>query len=463
MVLLIESPCLLRAGSIYYPATLDLDSLTEAGSLDGDFVEIDGVRSPLYKGESIQEHIEYFARVYGDRFSKGVEREFTRFLKESEAKRENLSASSLRTQERLVSAILLGVMPRFVSFHKKSALADVLKGVAPTQDSFFSKLIEQLNAKERKIYERCTQKVNGLEAIDPAYKKQLLNEVSGLSDVDPWEFLVFGGKGKKLNRSMEDIDRQQRISRLLGKPTKPHEPLFFVDRNAVYHLENGAGGKIGFVIDGSRYQVGRKHNTNFTDLLAQGVERLLVNEKKKEFARELADKTTEDLGATNKERMALALFMKEIESFEKEDFGVIAGQERHTLYIKVPEYALVNKNKEIFLFPSARIATYLSLTKSGFSSTVPRILEKYTHPFLSGDYAGQNICIGDYKFNSKAYSLERAVENLSIGKQIILEGYKVGSKTMTPYRDLHRDNADFELIEANHPKLKNGEVKITNQ
>lgn len=111
------------------------------------------------------------------------------------------------------------------------------------------------------------------------------------------------------------------------------------------------------------------------------------------------------------------------EEFSIGDIGFLKKDEGYYVYLKVPEYALKYPSEETYYkFSPCRVAARICKGEKGFYSDDAKVIENYSHPFLSSNCSWQKICLGGYSKHGKD-DAEKIADHLSTAKKVIMRGY----------------------------------------
>ena len=132
----------------------------------------------------------------------------------------------------------------------------------------------------------------------------------------------------------------------------------------------------------------------------------------------------------------------------------------YTVYVWTGEYVLrdfKSWGRELYLFPSCRVA--VDVKRNQVSR--PYVLDAYVHPFLPSKQAvpKQGICTGFTTVKAKERA-ERIIKRIELGLNVLLFGYHADCH---PFHELSMHMFNKFRITPDHPKLKSGEVRITNE
>lgn len=173
-------------------------------------------------------------------------------------------------------------------------------------------------------------------------------------------------------------------------------------------------------------------------------------------------------GDKDRERMILYNVLKHFEKNKTLDFGEFGlksddAQNRITVYLNVPEYALKtlssdSYNKRCYLFPETKVAIDIRNEK-GYSD--PFLLGSAYSPFIAyGHGIDHKICMGYYSnhaITKMEYPLN-IIKYLQDAKKIILQGYRGGA-----YPHRHINEIGGKVKEISKEELKKRNIPITNE
>ena len=181
----------------------------------------------------------------------------------------------------------------------------------------------------------------------------------------------------------------------------------------------------------------------------------LIEWRLKQDALEENETQTQHMRAISQEKRSLEELAKQ-RKFERNNAGFEIYNETYYVFIKTPAYALKNPTDgNYFSFESATIGVPVSKYGDGFQIGTIQIMNAYTHPFLSGTGPMQQLCVGQYPYESRERGMtpeQKIVSRLSLGKQIVMEGYGSGAN---PYKRLFKENFPSQKISEAEVKRKN--------
>ena len=156
---------------------------------------------------------------------------------------------------------------------------------------------------------------------------------------------------------------------------------------------------------------------------------------------------------------ALFMYLNDCNAFDVDGFGFGNYDGALWAYKRIPAYALKDFNGDIYLFEGCRVAA------CGGS---PHVMEYYKHPFLSSHRDMAQICIGHAQIIGDTRA-ERITQSIETGINVLLYGYfrhdGFGGYHSLNGRIQHGNYevrfSDFK-VSRDHPRIKSGEVIITN-
>jgi hypothetical protein len=165
---------------------------------------------------------------------------------------------------------------------------------------------------------------------------------------------------------------------------------------------------------------------------------------------------------TSGEDLATILFLADQTSFEVDGFGFLRerGSGDYVIYKRSGEYALRDYYGRLYLFPDCRVAV------SARGRLRPFVLDRYKHPFLFGQEAGQEICLREFAA-PKEFSSGDVISALEQGLAALYSGYnprlRNGYHSLDPLTEIRR-SLDFGnyRIAPDHPDIVSGKVEVTN-
>ena len=170
----------------------------------------------------------------------------------------------------------------------------------------------------------------------------------------------------------------------------------------------------------------------------------------------------ERFGKTSREDLATLLFLADQASLEVDGFGFLRERESddYVIYKHTGEYALRDYYGRLYLFPDCRVAV------STTGRLRPLVLDRYKHPFLFGDEAGQEICLREFATPNE-FSARNVISALEQGLAAVYSGYnprlRNGYHSLDPLTQMQRslDFTDYR-IPPDHPDIVSGKVEVTN-
>jgi len=460
----VSGPSVLSNGRFFHPLNLDEASLANV-SEGQDALIVDGISHPLFEGESLDDHVRFLAPFHQGRCSKKVEKSVREFRKKIERSRGVDSViGTFPGESEIVKSIMLGIFPRFASFHKKNKVGALLSGERFDRGSFANLLVDRLNPGDRESYNQCLARAERLDPEDNGLDLDLLEAEVSLERPSPWRALT-----DKLG--LRSASTASKIERILNNRYGLSSSSQQEEDNLVY-LE---GGKLFRVVPkkhpsettirlgGMEYAVSTPYGITLRSILKGPIKKELVAEAKLDLLKRMAPGSGERFDESEAQRLGLAMFFSGFSRFEMDGFGFVKRGKKYHAFVKVPSYVLRGEGNDLFLFPEATVGIPVKADRGGgnIQFGAPKVLNQYGHPFLSGHGSGQSICLGGYRYSTRNGEVGRGVESLSIGVQVLTQGYDARSRTMHPYRKLTRSNFR-NRISSKHSKIKSGEVKITN-
>lgn len=175
--------------------------------------------------------------------------------------------------------------------------------------------------------------------------------------------------------------------------------------------------------------------------------------KKSKFKKELDDIATL-LCLKNRKRFEFCNF-----GFKKECDAI--AETELTVYVKIGSYVLRAEDSRLYLFPQCKVGVSADNLRR---VSEPFVIDKYKHPFLGYNDTDQDICIRGAIKKGKTLG-ENIINHLEAGINALLTGYSNKSRPYYFLSDGDEDRISFKKrrINENHPLLKNGKVKITNE
>jgi hypothetical protein len=165
---------------------------------------------------------------------------------------------------------------------------------------------------------------------------------------------------------------------------------------------------------------------------------------------------------TSREDLATILFLADQGSLETDGFGFLRDGEGddYVIYKHSGEYALRDYYGRLYLFPDCRVAV------STRGRLHPLVLDRYKHPFLFGDEAGQDICLRQFTA-PKEFSAGNVISALEEGLATLYYGYnprlRNGYHSLDSLTQMRRslDFMDYR-IPPDHPDIVSRKVEVTN-
>jgi hypothetical protein len=150
--------------------------------------------------------------------------------------------------------------------------------------------------------------------------------------------------------------------------------------------------------------------------LSRALEAQTVKRQRHRLRREIRER--ERLGGSQRNHIALLLYIAEKGSFELDGFGFsrIGSSNDYFIFKHTGEYILKDYYGRSYLFPDCRVAV------STFRPFRPIVLEYYKHPFLLGHSPRQEICMRNYDWPDE-FTAGNAVRLLEDGINALLFGY----------------------------------------
>jgi len=125
--------------------------------------------------------------------------------------------------------------------------------------------------------------------------------------------------------------------------------------------------------------------------------------------------------------------------------GFIKKEQGYYIFLEQEPFALESLDKsDYYVFEKCKIGIKLKLNNHKIELGLPVVIDKYSHPLLSGfDVPEQRICTGDgissnvmNEFNEKKDDVGKALYLLKVGEFALRDGYCSG---MTPHHHLNRN------------------------
>jgi hypothetical protein len=159
--------------------------------------------------------------------------------------------------------------------------------------------------------------------------------------------------------------------------------------------------------------------------------------------------------------LALQRYIADHGGLELDGFGLIRRRDgkEYLIYKRTGVYALMDFYGRTYRFPDCRVAVATHLWPK------PVVLERYKHPMLRRQEAGQEICIR--QFSPEPFGAASAIKALEEGISALYYGYnwrrRNGYHSLDRVNEYHRgvDFADY-VIPRDDPRLLSGELKVTN-
>ncbi|MBT5021232.1 hypothetical protein HOK51_04315 [Candidatus Woesearchaeota archaeon] len=141
--------------------------------------------------------------------------------------------------------------------------------------------------------------------------------------------------------------------------------------------------------------------------------------------------------------------LAQLSSYEKNGAGFKSESNGYWAYITTPPYVLKSPHTgDYFKFGSAKVGVFISDNGYGdgqVSVGNPHILNKYAHPFLSGNTTNQTLCMGNYNKDDarRLNPGQCALTLLTKAKETLMMGYRTGSN---PYKRLNATSFPRKVI-----------------
>ena len=324
---------------------------------------------------------------------------------------------------------------------------------------------EKYDSFKEDLFRRVLPEVKNAESICKMGRNGIIDTI--IFEVMPY----FIGKNRKCNspeKKEGENAAEERILELINeKKIIPSEYYEKAERYGNYKELECILEKLNSIKE-TRFPEGIISPRDLENFMEKNLEARILNEKKGEIEKEIQSR--KEIALKNRNYAAAMLYLKDAENFELDNFGFIKESQReYTAYIKTGEYALRDFSGRVYLFPSCKVGTHIEGDYGSLICYHPKIIERYKHPFLPQNCENQNICIRNREYEGKI-GAKRITGALEAGKDTLLFGYfnksdfngylyLNGIRRNHPYSDVNFDNY---LISEDDPRIKSGEIIITN-